>query len=107
VTAATIVVLVYGAFVLAASGWALWFTRPYVPPASALDEPAAHADSCPDCNGWLVAEMTVFNAACAGYWAWVLWSGRKRKDRKPSRVLGVVADLGHRLAVHPVPVRSE
>jgi hypothetical protein len=58
VTAATIVVLVYGAFVLAASGWALWFTRPYVPPASALDEPAAHADSCPDCNGWLVAEMT-------------------------------------------------
>jgi NhaP-type Na+/H+ or K+/H+ antiporter len=50
---------------------------------------------------------TVFNAACAGYWAWVLWSGRKRKDRKPSRVLGVVADLGHRLAVHPVPVRSE
>jgi amino acid transporter len=49
-------------------------------------------------TGW-----AVYFAALSGlyaYWAWRWW--RRRKNRKPSRVLGVVRDLGHRLTVTPV-----
>lgn len=48
--------------------------------------------------------LSVMWAAAAGFFAWSAWRNwRKRKRRKPSRVLGVVRNLGHRLAVVPVP----
>ena len=50
---------------------------------------------------------TIANGSLAGFFAWLLWTGRNRKDRKPSRILGVVRDLGHRLTVQPIPARSE
>lgn len=44
--------------------------------------------------------MGAFNAGACAYYLWLAWDKwRRRKDRKPSRVLGVVRDLGHRLAV--------
>lgn len=48
--------------------------------------------------------LSVFSAGCAGYYAWCAWrTWRRRRKGKPSRVLGVVRDLGHRLTVVPVP----
>lgn len=43
----------------------------------------------------------VVNAALAGVYAWLAWKHRNRKDRKPSKVLAKVRDLGHRLVVTP------
>jgi hypothetical protein len=43
------------------------------------------------------------NGALAAFFAWELWRNRPRRKRKPSRVTGVVRDLGHRLTVAPVP----
>jgi len=45
--------------------------------------------------------------ALGAYNAWLLWQWwRRRRQGKPSRVLGLVRDLGHRLTVAPVPVGS-
>lgn len=48
--------------------------------------------------------LSVLWAAAAGVFAWSAWRNwRKRRRRKPSLVLGVVRNLGHRLTVAPVP----
>lgn len=48
-----------------------------------------------------VAAIPAAATAFCGWCAIQFW--RRRKDRKPSRILGVVRNLGHRLAVVPVP----
>lgn len=48
--------------------------------------------------------LSVMFAALAGFWAWCAWkTWRRRRKGKPSRVLGLVKNLGHRLTVVPVP----
>lgn len=50
---------------------------------------------------WLILAIAHMVSLALG--AWWLWRNRRRKDRKPSKVAGVVRDLGHRLTVAPVP----
>lgn len=52
-------------------------------------------------GGW-----TILGVACgipAALSAWTLWQWwRRRRQGKPSRVLGVIRDVGHKLVVAPV-----
>lgn len=41
----------------------------------------------------------IVGAGFTGWLAWCLWKGRKPRQRKPSKVLGFIRDLGHRLVV--------
>jgi hypothetical protein len=41
----------------------------------------------------------IANASFAGWFAYLAWKRRKPRQRKPSKVAGVVRDLGHRLVV--------
>ena len=49
--------------------------------------------------------LASITAVCAAVFLWLWWKGRGgRKARK--RLLSKVCDLGHRLAVQPIPARS-
>lgn len=55
---------------------------------------------CP--RAWSISDG--LTAAGWAYIAWRLW--RDGRKRRPSRVAGVVRNLGHRLTVAPVPAGS-
>lgn len=46
---------------------------------------------------------TLFDVGVSAAWASVIWDWwRRRRQGKPSRVLGIVRDLGHKLTVQPI-----
>lgn len=52
--------------------------------------------------GMFVGEFPPGIAACGGFAAWaayMAWKRRKPRQRRPSKVAGMVRDLGHRLVV--------
>ena len=84
--------------------WVLEQRIPGTPPLGAMVfGPLSAATAVYDVAAQRMVPACYF-AAIAALNLWIVWDWwRRRKQRKPSRVLGLVRNLGHKLTVVPVP----